>query len=119
MPLAIYTVNLHQKRKVFAKMIFDGLNLIKGVNVLSSADFDSGIVSFSINKVDSLFASDLLDEKFDIATRAGLHCAPLIHKHLGTDKTGLVRASVSAQNTKDEVFAFLHAIEQIAKQNFD
>ena len=108
----------HQKRRVFAKMIFDGLHLIKGTSVLSTPDFDSGIVSFAFNKIDSLFASDLLDDKFDIATRAGLHCAPLIHKHLGTDKNGLVRASVSAQNTKDEVFAFLNAVEQIAKQNF-
>ena len=107
-----------QKRKVFAKMIFDGLKLIKGVSVISSPDFESGIISFAIDNVDSLFASDLLDDKFDIATRAGLHCAPLIHKHLGTDKTGLVRASVSAQNTKDEVYAFLNAVEQIAKQNF-
>lgn len=107
-----------QKRKVFAKMIFDGLKLIKNVSVISSPDFESGIISFAIDNVDSLFASDLLDDKFDIATRAGLHCAPLIHKHLGTDKTGLVRASVSAQNTKDEVYAFLNAVEQIAKQNF-
>ena len=110
--------NDKQKRKSFAKLIFDGLNLIKGVTVFSTPHFDSGIVSFAIDNTDSLFASDLLDDKFDIATRAGLHCAPLIHKHLGTDKAGLVRASVSAQNTKDEIYAFLNAVEQISKQNF-
>lgn len=107
-----------QKRQVFAKMIFDGLNAIKGIKVLSTPDFESGIVSFEFDNINSLAASDLLDEKFDVATRAGLHCAPLVHKHLGTDKNGLVRASVSAQNTKQEIFAFLNGVEQIAKMKF-
>jgi len=104
-----------QKRKVFAKMIFDGLHLIKEVSVASTPDFDSGIVSFSVDKKPSMLVSDLLDDRFDIATRAGLHCAPLVHKHLGTDKHGLVRASVSGQNSKQEVFNFLNAVEDIAK----
>ena len=99
-------------------MIFDGLHTIKGINVLSSPCFESGIVSFSFDNINSLVASDLLDEKFDVATRAGLHCAPLVHKHLGTDKDGLVRASVSAQNTKQEIFDFLNGVEQIAKARF-
>ena len=99
-------------------MIFNGLNAIKGIKVLSTPDFESGIVSFEFDNINSLVASDLLDEKFDVATRAGLHCAPLVHKHLGTDKNGLVRASVSAQNTKQEIFAFLNGVEQIAKTKF-
>ena len=99
-------------------MIFDGLNSIKGITVLSSPCFDSGIVSFCFDNINSLVASDLLDEKFDVATRAGLHCAPLVHKHLGTDKQGLVRASVSAQNTRQEIFDFLNGAEQIAKMKF-
>ncbi len=107
-----------QKRQIFARMIFDGLHSIKGVNVLSSPCFESGIVSFSFDNLNSLAASDLLDERFDVATRAGLHCAPLVHKHLGTDKDGLVRASVSAQNTKQEIFDFLNGVEQIAKMKF-
>lgn len=107
-----------QKRQVFARMIFDGLHSIKGINVLSSPCFESGIVSFSFDNLNSLAASDLLDERFDVATRAGLHCAPLMHKHLGTDKDGLVRASVSAQNTKQEIFDFLNGVEQIAKTRF-
>lgn len=106
------------KRQIFAKMIFDGLHSIKGINVLSSPCFESGIISFSFDNINSLVASDLLDEKFDVATRAGLHCAPLVHKHLGTDKDGLVRASVSAQNTKQEIFDFLNGVEQIAKIRF-
>lgn len=38
-----------------------------------------------------------------IATRAGLHCAPLAHMSAGTDKTGTLRFSASVFNTEAEV----------------
>lgn len=104
-----------KKRQELAKMIFDGLHAVHGATVVSSPTFKSGIVSFYLDNMDSLMASDLLDERYDIATRAGLHCAPLIHKHLGTDKQGLVRVSVSAENTREEAYAFLNAVEDLAK----
>ncbi len=102
-------------RRELAKMIFDGLHTVHGVNVVSSPNFNSGIVSFYLDNMDSLMTSDVLNDKYDIACRAGLHCAPLIHRHLGTEKQGLVRVSVSAENTKEEVYAFLNAVDDISK----
>ena len=45
----------------------------------------------------------ILDERFDVAVRAGLHCAPYAHKHLGTFPEGFVRFSVGILNTVEEM----------------
>ncbi len=43
-----------------------------------------------------------------VATRAGLHCAPLAHMTAGTDRTGTLRFSASVFNTEAEVERVLH-----------
>ena len=60
--------------------------------------------------------ADALARDYKIATRGGLHCAPLCHNFLGTSRTGLVRISVSGENTQEEAYAFLNAMEQIVKK---
>ena len=74
----------------------------------------AGIVSFSVKNLDSNQVADILNDKYDVAVRGGFHCAPLCHKYLGTDNTGLVRVSLSPQNSKTEINYFLRAIKQIA-----
>ena len=103
------------KRREIAKTLYDGLCAMKNVTVMSSPTFDAGIVSFYVDGQDSQFTADLLSGRYDIAVRGGLHCAPLMHRHLGTEKQGLVRASVSAQNTAGQALAFLSAVRDIAE----
>ena len=74
----------------------------------------SGIVAFKINGVDSMEIADRLNLEYDIAVRGGFHCAPLIHKKLGTDTSGLVRISLAVQNTYREINNFIKAIKSIA-----
>ena len=45
----------------------------------------------------------ILDQSFDIAVRPGLHCAPYIHKALGTFPDGLVRVSTGPFNTAADI----------------
>ena len=71
-------------------------------------------MSFSVKNLDSNQVADILNDKYDVAVRGGFHCAPLCHKYLGTDNTGLVRVSLSPQNSKTEINYFLRAIKQIA-----
>ena len=56
----------------------------------------------------------ILDEQFDIAVRAGLHCAPYAHKHLGTFPDGFVRFSVGFLTTIEDVQQAASALNEIA-----
>ena len=75
----------------------------------------SGIVAFNIGDADSGEVSARLDAEFGICTRPGAHCAPLMHKALGTAEQGVVRASFSSFNTQAEVEVALAAVEEIAQ----
>ena len=93
-----------------------GLASIPGIVVYGGhASFGrSGIVAFNIDDADSGEVSARLDADFGICTRPGAHCAPLMHKALGTAEQGVVRASFSSFNTQAEVDAALEAVERIA-----
>lgn len=72
-----------------------------------------GIVAFRHNKLSSEEVAGILSERFDIAVRGGLHCAPLAHKALGTFPDGLVRVSLSPFQTMREVNALVNALKRI------
>ena len=56
----------------------------------------------------------ILNGDFDIAVRTGFHCAPYIHKFLGTEEgMGTVRVSIGFFNTKEDMDALLHAISEL------
>jgi selenocysteine lyase/cysteine desulfurase len=57
--------------------------------------------------------ADLLQEKWNIAVRAGLQCSALAHQTLGTISTGLVRASFGYFNTADQVDLLCEALTAI------
>ncbi len=56
-----------------------------------------------------------LDEERGIETRLGLHCAPLIHKYIGSEKTGTLRVSFCFFNEKEEIDAFVDAISDFER----
>ena len=73
------------------------------------------VLSFNIDNVDSVTVSNELDERFNIAVRGGLHCAPLAHKTLNTNG-GSVRMSFGYFNTKKEVKTAIDAIYKLSKE---
>lgn len=72
------------------------------------------IVALNIGDYDSGQVSDALYQKFEIATRPGGHCAPLLHAAMGTVEQGMVRFSFSYFNTLEEVEKAVEAIRQLA-----
>lgn len=72
------------------------------------------VVALNIRGMDSAEAAALLYERYDIAVRSGVHCAPLMHEALGTARTGAVRFSFSHFNTDQEVDAAIQAVREIA-----
>ncbi|MGB4091491.1 MAG: aminotransferase class V-fold PLP-dependent enzyme [Ruminococcus flavefaciens] len=58
--------------------------------------------------------ADILDNDFDIAVRSGYHCAPYVHKLIGTeDNGGTVRISIGYFNTKDDIDSLINALREL------
>lgn len=76
----------------------------------------AAVVSINIGNEDSAEISYVLDKEYNIATRAGLHCAPLAHKTIGTFEQGTVRFSFGIFNTHVEIERVIAAIKEIVKQ---
>ena len=72
-----------------------------------------GIAAFAHESMPSEEVAGLLSERFDIAVRGGLHCAPLAHAALGTSPDGLVRASFSPAQSLREVDALVSALKKL------
>lgn len=93
-----------------------GLKNIKNIKIYTPHDALTGVVGFNVGEISSSEISDTLNERYGIAVRSGLHCAPLMHNHLGTIEQGIIRASIGANNTPKDVDKLLVAIEKIAKK---
>ncbi|AGB42037.1 cysteine desulfurase family protein [Halobacteroides halobius DSM 5150] len=61
------------------------------------------VVSVSVSGYSPHNIGKILDEKFNIAVRTGLHCAPETHEFLGTMPNGLVRFSIGYFNDKNNI----------------
>lgn len=95
--------------------IINELSLLRHVSIYSHPN-RSGIVSFTFDKIPSAEAADIFNSEYDIAVRGGLHCAPLTHRHLGTEEGGLIRASLSVQNSAREISYFIKAVREISEK---
>jgi len=73
-----------------------------------------GLVGINLPELSPAELAAILDERFDIAVRAGLHCAPYAHKHLGTFPDGIVRFSVGILTTSEEMRQAAAALDEIA-----
>lgn len=95
-----------------------GVRAIEGVRVLGGGGDAGrcGIVALNLGDVDSAAVGDALNAEFGICTRAGAHCAPLMHEALGTERQGAVRFSFSSFNTLDEVDAGIAAVAALAEE---
>lgn len=74
---------------------------------------NTGIVALSFPGIDAALVADVLASEYGIATRAGAHCAPLMHKSLGTDAFGALRLSFSTFNTAEEMEQAARALAEI------
>ncbi|MBU0518358.1 aminotransferase class V-fold PLP-dependent enzyme [bacterium] len=109
--------NIHTRELQLARKLVDGLREIKGVEIYGCEKMDNHLSTITIN-VNGMEAGDvgiMLDVDHDIATRTGLHCAPLVHKQLGlVERHGGVRFSIGAFNTDADVEAAIRAMHEIA-----
>ena len=108
---------IRERVQLLAGRFERGVRNLSGVVVYGGeAAGRTGIVALNIGGADSALVADALNAEFGICTRAGAHCAPLMHEALGTETQGAVRFSFSHFNTEDEVDAGIAALAQIARE---
>ena len=79
-----------------------------------SIEHRSGVLPVNIEGMDSSEVANILDSIYNIAVRPGLHCAPLAHKAIGTEKIGAVRFGVGPFNKKSDIMAAVKALNEIS-----
>lgn len=106
------------KETALARLFYENVKEIPGVVVYGdcTAERHAPIVSLNLAGEDSARVADALWEEYGICVRAGAHCAPLMHKALGTVEQGVVRFSFSHQNTEEEALAAAAAVRALAEE---
>lgn len=106
-----------QKERQLTRVLLDGLSQIPTVRVYGPQHEERlPLVALNVGTMDSEDVSLRLWEEYQIATRPGSHCAPLVHQRFGTQKQGMVRFSFNFLNTEQEIIHALQALEHIAKR---
>ncbi len=108
---------IQKKELELMQQFYEGVTKIAGVTVYGdfSDNLRCPIVSLNIKDYDSSKVSDELFFSYQIATRPGAHCAPLMHQALGTTEQGAVRFSFSHYNTNEQVEAAIAAVRELAE----
>lgn len=102
--------------RALADRFLAGVREIPGITLFGTFDLPvrSAIVSLNVGDIDSAEISDALMQGWGIATRPGAHCAPLMHRALGTERQGVVRFSFGYFNTDEEVDTAIEALRDLA-----
>ena len=109
---------LAAEEAALARQFYEEVCTVPGVTVYGDMDCPARapIVSLNIRNEDSARIADILWEDHGICVRAGAHCAPLMHKALGTVEQGTVRFSFSHTNTAEEVRQAAAAVRELAQE---
>jgi len=112
---------IHDREMNLARKLVDGFKAIEGVTVYccndDNLDHHLATLTMNIEGMDPGDVGIMLDVDFNIAVRTGLHCAPLVHKQIGTlEDHGGVRFSIGPFNTEEHIDAALSAVEEIAER---
>lgn len=109
----IRTRELLLMRRFYEKVC--GIPSVRIYGDFSDMDYRVPIVTLNIGDYDSGEVADELAVNYGIYTRAGAHCAPLMHQALGTVKQGAVRFSMSYFNTEEEMDQAAEAVREISE----
>lgn len=110
--------SIRQYEEMLTERFLKGVKAIEGIKLYGPSDIkkQASVVSLNIGDIDSSEIAYILDEEYDIATRSGLHCAPLAHKTIGTLEQGTVRFSFGIFNTIEEVDIAINVLKDIVKE---
>ncbi|WP_278549329.1 aminotransferase class V-fold PLP-dependent enzyme [Paraclostridium bifermentans] len=107
--------NIRNREEELMFRFYNGIKDIKDIKIYGNFENKrAAIVTFNIGDIDSAAFSDELSLYYNISTRPGAHCAPLMHKSMNTVDQGAVRFSFSHYNTEEEIDTAINAVKEIA-----
>lgn len=107
--------NIQKREEELMFRFYNGIKDIKDIKIYGNFENKrAAIVAFNIGNIDSSAFSDELSLYYNISTRPGAHCAPLMHKAMNTVEQGAVRFSFSHYNTEEEIDTAINAVKEIA-----
>lgn len=109
--------NLRRHKQELTKLLYEGLRGIRPVTLYGPppAAPRGPLVAFNIGELPSSEVARILDSRYEIASRAGIHCAPGAHQAMGTLKRGAIRLSIGPFNTRQDIETTINAVAEIAQ----
>jgi len=109
---------IRDKERSLLQNFIEGLKKIRGAIIYGSQPVSDriAVVSFNLEGISPSEASLILDEKYNIMCRPGLHCAPQAHRTIGTFPAGTLRFSFGYFNTEEEIEYGLKALYEISRR---
>jgi cysteine desulfurase family protein len=109
------TQRIHAHEMELTQRLWNRLQEISGYEIFGHQDMSRhvGTLSFRSESLPATELGGILDQAFDVAVRPGLHCAPYIHRSLGTFPDGTVRVSPGPFNTKEDIDHLARALAEI------
>jgi selenocysteine lyase/cysteine desulfurase len=106
---------IHRHEIALCDQLRDALTGMEGFEVFGHADAARrvGTVSFRYEAMPAADLGAILDQSFDIAVRPGLHCAPYIHRAIGSFPDGLVRVSTGPFNNAADIDTLIAALREV------
>jgi len=112
--IGLSNIRMHEEKLL--KTFMDGIAGLSHIKVYGKIEGrKTPVVTMNIKGIDPAEVSQLLDEEYGIATRPGMHCAPLAHKSIGTYETGAIRFSFGYFNSLVEVAYTVNALKEIVE----
>ncbi len=107
--------NIHNKEKELTKYAFEQLKAVKDIEIYGPKDCEKilGVISFNIKNKRPEDVGSILDQKYDIMVRAGLHCAPTAHDIIGTKQRGTLRIGIGYFNEKEDIDKLVEALNNL------
>lgn len=109
---AVCGAEAHARTVSLCNELREALLFVPGVRVYTPEG--ASLVSFNIDGIGSQEAASALDQE-GIAVRGGLHCAPGVHRFLGTLETGAVRVSPGRHTSQEDIWTLVHVVEKMAR----
>lgn len=106
----------YEKIQNLTRILYKELKKNENLEFYTSISEKNGpIVSFNINGVNANEVGQRLYDEYGICVRTGSHCAPLFHEKMGTKERGIIRLSLSSNNTEEEIMETCRAIKEISE----